>query len=392
MHKHTLFGLLALSLLSLNVACEGAPGADGADGAAGVDGADGADGTNGSDGSDGYSALVESKNFYEVGNGCEHGYSVTRAGLDDGDPGGTANDGELQAGEIDSEFVTCLAPDLDEDGWLNLEDNCPVNTNGNQVDLDFDGIGDACDESADPALMWAVSKGNGSTESTLYSYDLTTDTVVEIGTTGHAIIALQVNPADGALYGITRGRGGGTGQDVGGCDACLVELDTATGAASLVTALDIGPTPSLAFLTDGSAYGWNEDDDQFMSINTSTGETVGLGDGENSWGHHMGATAADEIFWMNGSGELWQIDTDGQMELHGDGYDTPSEIWSPQYEEYALRGDISRDGSLWIGTEVTYGDFNPGIGVARVTADGLEVMAYFAVPDELYFHCMTWAD
>ena len=30
-------------------------------------------------------------------------------------------------------------------GWLHVDDNCPLATNPNQVDTDFDGRGDACD-------------------------------------------------------------------------------------------------------------------------------------------------------------------------------------------------------------------------------------------------------
>ncbi len=390
MTKNTIFGLLALSLLSLNVACEGPAGADGADG---VDGSVGADGTDGEDGSDGYSALVEGKAFYETGFGCSQGYMTTRSGLDDGDPGGTAGDGALQAEEVDAELTTCLVPDLDEDGVLNLDDNCPEVFNQSQIDLDGDGLGEACDDDAVPAMMWAISKGNSSKESTLYSYDLNTGRAKEIGPTGHALIALQVNPADGQLYATTRGEEPGGGQNVGGCDACLMTVDTSTGEATLAVQMDIGPTPSLGFLSDGSAFGWTEYDDVFISIDTTTGVTTAMGPGESSWGHHMGVSDDDTIYWMNGGGSLWDIDpSDGAMDLVGELSETNDvEIWDA--DDHGLRGDIRGDGAFWVGSEVTYGDSKPGIGVVDMNATaGPTVMAYFAVPDDLYFHVVTFAE
>ncbi len=39
--------------------------------------------------------------------------------------------------------------DLDEDGWPNDEDNCPLTSNADQSDADGDGVGDVCDDDGD---------------------------------------------------------------------------------------------------------------------------------------------------------------------------------------------------------------------------------------------------
>ena len=40
-------------------------------------------------------------------------------------------------------------PDWDEDGVDNVDDNCPIEANGDQLDFDADGVGDACDNCYD---------------------------------------------------------------------------------------------------------------------------------------------------------------------------------------------------------------------------------------------------
>ena len=45
--------------------------------------------------------------------------------------------------------ITVQDTDIDTDGILDLLDNCPNNTNANQLDLDNDTLGDVCDEDRD---------------------------------------------------------------------------------------------------------------------------------------------------------------------------------------------------------------------------------------------------
>ncbi len=372
----------------------GDDGADGATGATGETGADGAPGTDGDPGDDAPGTLVEAERVLEDAYGCDQGYEIVRIGVDDGAGGGTAEDGVLQDGEVLSEVFTCLVPDLDEDDIWNLDDNCVDDPNYEQEDADFDGQGDACDGTADAATMYAISRGNGSTASTLYSYDAASGTLTEIGSTGHALVSLQVNPADGRLYATVRGASGRTAMDVGGCDGCLVTIDPSTGTATQVSTLDVSPVPSLAFLSDGTAFGWTEQFDGFIGIDTASGTTTDLEIYQNSWGHSMGADARDNVYWMNGDGAFYAVDRDQQdLELLGYlGY-VDSEVWSPPWEDYGARGDISADGKWWLGTEIVYGEADPGVVVIQNhPVEGPRVIEYRPPEDgDPDLHQLTWS-
>ena len=52
--------------------------------------------------------------------------------------------------DLDKDGVAdCLDEDDDQDGIVDLSDNCPFTPNANQADLDHDGTGDACEDDAD---------------------------------------------------------------------------------------------------------------------------------------------------------------------------------------------------------------------------------------------------
>ena len=95
---------------------DGADGADGADGTNGTDGADGASGTagtNGTDGTDGAdgsaspNTMLTSISSPAASLGCTAGGRVMMQGLDNGDGGGTAQNGVLESGEVDYTTTYC---------------------------------------------------------------------------------------------------------------------------------------------------------------------------------------------------------------------------------------------------------------------------------------------
>jgi hypothetical protein len=69
-------------------------------------GTNGKDGSNGSNGTNGFNSLTKTTSE-PAGANCANGGQKIETGLDDGDGGGTANDGILQSGEVDSTSYVC---------------------------------------------------------------------------------------------------------------------------------------------------------------------------------------------------------------------------------------------------------------------------------------------
>ena len=163
----------------------GDKGDTGATGDKGDTGATGAKGDTGATGATGYNSVI-SVGLDEVNSACASGYSKTiSVGIDDGTPTGTARNGTLESGEIDSSYSACTicptgysrnaahqcAPDSDGDGTVDSEDACPSNpalTAQNPCgggcttppDSDGDGLVDCLDFDASLVVTNSMNNGN----------------------------------------------------------------------------------------------------------------------------------------------------------------------------------------------------------------------------------------
>ncbi|QDG53712.1 hypothetical protein FIV42_24090 [Persicimonas caeni] len=261
---------------STNYACNGTNGQDGADGA---------DGTNGHNSLSRYTALP-------IGDAnCANGGQMLEAGLDNADGGGTADDGVLDAGEVDSTSYICNGADGADgangadgadgtNGYSSLvtttglavgDANCA--NGGVQFDAGLDN-GDGGEAAADGVL------DAGEVDSTSYicngadgadgSDSLTLTTPLATG---------DANCADGGTqidFGLDNGDGGETAGD-GVLDAGEVDSTTyvCNGAAGQDGSSQLSATSDLAVGDANCPDGGTQID--FGLDNGDGGETAGDG-------------------------------------------------------------------------------------------------------------------
>lgn len=207
--------------------------------------------------------------------------------------------------------------------------------------------------------FYAITRGSSTETSQLYRVDGEGNATL-IGDTGHALIAIKVDPTDGTLYGSTRQ------QDANGtCDNCLVTIDTATAASTVVGALEHdgdpgttdGPVPSLAFAADGSLYGFSESGDDAVAIDKATGAVTVLGNsGISSYGHGLFFDDAGVLWFINGDGDVYTIDlADGSSALVHLGSDMAAAAGYTYEGDLMVRGDRDPATGKYWGVTQAYG-------------------------------------
>jgi hypothetical protein len=154
-------------------------------------------------------------------------------------------------------------------------------------------------------LFGTVGVGAGAS-STLVTLDPTTGALVStIGEVGYLVNGLDYDPVSGKLYATTSlsdpALPGG-----------LITIDPETGAGT-----PVGPPNAYQVLNPradwtGKLFGWTEDGDDLVTFDPATGAATWVGEsgsGSWTWTHGMSFDVAGTLYFVNGNGGIYTIDT-----------------------------------------------------------------------------------
>jgi hypothetical protein len=162
-------------------------------------------------------------------------------------------------------------------------------------------------KTASPSNLWRVDPANGAT--------------ISVGNTGYAIGALAQDPTTGILYAASNNKSPITANT-------LLRLDPATGAATVVGPVGEQKIADMSFDSSGRLFGWSEENDELVSINTATGAATAVAPNEISTYGSGSAFDKNDTYWLLGEGEgevgvntegsFYTVDTStGLPTLHG---------------------------------------------------------------------------